>query len=181
MTIGPRVSHMTRSLLIVLLAVPLAAFGACSVRPASEGGDPSTKVVKAEVDAAAQKILPALATSVGGRLVGMQATFHERSGFGIWDYGADGSLLKPPGSMATVLDVVASTLGDNEFTVTRDAEEKRVTGERGNVSVILQAGLLSDDAKVSSLQVSLGSIRPTSEGDDFAESAPAEDYLAYLE
>lgn len=109
----------------------------------------------------------------------MQATFYERGGWGIWDYYADGHIVGPPGTMADVLKSAESVLTERGYTVDRDESQKRVSGEQGNVGVIVEASLLSDVHTVSSLNVHIG-VSGISEGVDFAEEAPAEDYLAYL-
>jgi hypothetical protein len=163
----------------------IVALALCSCTSADGNGkaadDVDAKSAKAEMDAEAQALLPDLTKEVGGELVGMKAGFYERSGFGMWDYEADGSIVRPPGTMATALDTTASVLTQHDFSVARDDDQKRVTGEKGNVSVIVQAALLTDDAEVSSLQVSMGTIDPARAGDEFAASAPREDYLTYLE
>lgn len=176
----PRVVHLTR--IVISLVVAVALCSCTSVGGGAKGADGSdAHTVKEEMDREAKTLLPDLVNEVGGELVGMKATFYERSGFGIWDYEADGSIASPPGTMATALGAAADVLERHGFSIASDEDQKRVTGRKGNVSVIVQAALLSDDRAVSSLQLSMGSIEAVGNDDDFAQSAPPEDYLAYLE
>lgn len=179
---GPRVTGMTRILLglAVLLLLSACTSDSSSGAPDGSGAEPDAQTVKAEMDGEAQTLLPDLVSTLGGRFNGLQATFVERGGFGIWDYTANGSLLKPSGTMTESLAAVESVLSEHGYAVETDDAQRRVTGTKGNVSVTAQASLLSAEKKGSGLNFRMGT-SGIQDGDDFAESAPAEDYLAYLE
>lgn len=179
---SPRVAGMTRILLglAVLLLLSACTSDSSSGSPDGSGAEPDAQAVKAEMDAEAQTLLPDLVGRLGGRFNGMQATFFERGGFGIWDYTASGSLLKPSGTMTESLAAVEGVLEEHGYAVETDDAQRRVTGTKGNVSVTAQASLLSAEKKGSGLNVSMG-VSGIQDGDDFAESAPAEDYLAYVQ
>ena len=170
---------MTRILLAVLLATLAAA---CTSPGATDPGDgePDAETFKTEMDAEAASLLPDLMAAVGGRLNGMQATFYERSGFGIWDYTASGTVYALPGTDDQALTAGAGSLEEHGFTVETDTGKKRLRASKGNVSVLVASAFPGDDKGVASLNLSMSSTNALSEGDDFAESAPAEDYLAYL-
>lgn len=183
MTGRPTLARMTRMVLGVVVAILLCACatsGSGTSEESETDGPPDARAAKAEMDAAAQAVLPALASKIGGQVSGLQAHFTERGGFGIWDYAADGHITKPPGTMARALDAAEGALTSEGYAVERDDAQKRVTGTLGNVRIAVEAGLLSDDQVVSSLNVRFGIIGAVSDGDDFAGSAPAEDYLAYV-
>jgi hypothetical protein len=180
--VTPRVTGMTR---IVLGLAVLLLLSACTSEdgakgPAGSGNATDARTVKSEVDAEAEAVLPDLIDRVGGRLNGMQATFYERGGFGTWDYTATGSLVRPSGTTSESLAAVRDVLEQHDYSVEANDSQKRVTGTKGNVSVIVEASLLTAEEKGSGLNVRMGSSEGISDGDDFAESAPPEDYLAYL-
>lgn len=169
---------MTRIMLAVLLAALAAA---CTSTGASDPGDGSAdaETFKQQMDAEAQTLLPELMSAVGGELNGMQASFTERGGFGIWDYRASGSVVGPAGTVDESLAAATSTLEGRGFTVARNESQKRVTGEKGDISVIVEASALT--GRSNGLNLSMGNLSTIGEDDDFAKSAPAEDYLTYLE
>lgn len=179
MTPRPRVNRMTRILLAVLL-VALAA--ACTSPGATDSGDgmPDAETFKGEMDAEAASLLPDLMTAFGGQLNGMQATFYERGGFGIWDYTAKGTVYALPGTDDQALAAGSRALEDHGFTVETDEEKVRLRASKGNISVLVDSAFPGDDKGVASLNLSMSSAATISDGDGFAESAPAEDYLAYL-
>ena len=79
--------------MIRLLAGLLAATLLVScTNSGSDSAVSETEAFKTEMDTVAARLLPDLMAAVGGRLNGMQATFHERGGFGIWDYTASGTV-----------------------------------------------------------------------------------------
>jgi hypothetical protein len=179
--VTPRVNAMTR---IVLGLVVLLSLGACTSDGARDTGgseaSPDARSAKAEMDAEARAVLPDLVGRLGGRLNGMQATFSERGGFGIWDYQATGSVIRPAGTMSQSLATVQEVLEEHAFSVRADGDQKRVTGHKGNVTVIVESSLLSAEKKGSGLNLTIGS-DGISDGDSYAESAPSEDYLGYLD
>lgn len=177
----PRVTVMTRIVLglAVLLLVSACSSDAGSGDAGGSGDSPDAQAVKAEMDAEAEAVLPDLVDRLGGRLDGMQAAFSERGGFGIWDYTASGTLVQPSGTMTQSLTGVGEVLEEHDYSVVTDDAQKRVTGTKGNVSVIVEASLLTDEKQGSGLNVRMGA-SGISDGDDFAESAPPEDYLAYV-
>lgn len=80
---------MARILLAVLVGALVGALvTACGNPGTTETGvsKPQAKAFKSVMDAEAEQLLPDLATALGGELRGMQATFYERAGFGLWDY-----------------------------------------------------------------------------------------------
>jgi hypothetical protein len=173
---------MTRivlGLVVVLLLAACTSDGGSDVEGSGDG--PDARTVKAEMDAEgeAEAVLPDLVGRLGGQFNGMQATFYERGGFGIWDYTASGSLLKPSGTMTESLAAVEGILDEHGYAVETDDAQRRVTGTKGNVTVIAQASLLTAEKKGSGLNVRIG-VSGIQDGDDFAESAPAEDYLVFV-
>lgn len=170
---------MTRILLAVLL-VALAA--ACNSPGATDPGDkePDAEAFKAQMDAEAASLLPDLMKAFGGQLNGMQATFYERSGFGIWDYTAKGTVYGLPGTDDDALTAGARALTDHGFTVESDEAKKSLRASKGDVLVIVASAFPDDDKGVASLNLTMMSAEAISDGDDFAEDAPAQDYLAYL-
>jgi hypothetical protein len=170
---------MTRILLAVLLAALAAA---CTNPSATDPGDsePDAEAFKTEMDAEAATLLPDLIEAVGGQLNGMQATFYERGGFGIWDYTASGTVYALPGTDDQALTAGASSLEEHGFTVETDAEKKSLRASKGNVRVIVASAFPDDDKGIASLNLTMSSAEAISDGDDFAENAPAEDYLAFL-
>lgn len=183
MTGRPTLARMTRMVLGVVLAILLTACstsGSGTPEESEADGQPDARAAKAEMDAAARTALPALASKIGGQLSGLQAHFTERGAFGIWDYSADGHIAEPPGTMARALDAAEGALTSEGYSVERDDAQKRVIGTLGNVRVAVEAGLLTDDRVVSTLNLRFGIVGAVSDGDGFAESAPTEDYLAYL-
>lgn len=176
-THSPKVSPMTRVLLVVLLCALAAG---CSGGPGSEPGGPrNAETFKTEMDAEAKALLPDLMVGVGGELNGMQATFYERSGFGIWDYDASGSITDPTGSVKRSLVAATQVLKDHGYTTENDQDSKRVTARKRRLIVTIEASVLTGQS--NGLNLSMGSLDTMSEDDDFAENAPPEDYLAYLE
>jgi hypothetical protein len=172
---------MTR---IVLGLAVLLLLSACSSEGGSGGdrdrGDsPDARAVKTEVDAEARTLLPDLMDRLGGRLNGMQATFYQRGGFGIWDYTASGALVRPSGTTSQSLAAVRDVLEQHDYSVEVDESHKRVTGKKGEVYVIVESSLLTAEEKGSGLNVSMGS-SGINDGDEFAESTPPEDYLDYV-
>ncbi len=177
----PRVAAMTRivlGLVVVLLLAACTSDGGSDLDGSGDG--PDARTVKAEMDAEAEAVLPDLVGRLGGQFNGMQATFLERGGFGIWDYTASGSLVKPSGTMTESLAAVEGVLEEHGYAVETDDAQRRVTGTKGNVTVIAQASLLTAEKKGSGLNVRIG-VSGIQDGDDFAESAPAEDYLAFVQ
>ena len=173
---------MTRMMTLLAMLVLLAACNN-SVRPASEGGDPPAEDLKAEVDAVAKQVVPALTTALGVRPSGLQASFTERGGFGLWDYAAAGQFVGPAVTSQELTATLVQTLTDSGLEVEEDALGA-VKGTKGNASVRLTVvrGAVAGSSKSQQLvDITIGSTKPTSEGGDFAESAPAEDYLTYVE
>ncbi|WP_159081474.1 hypothetical protein [Nocardioides sediminis] len=170
---------MTRILLGLAVLLLLSACTSDAGSGATEGSEPDAETVKAEMDGEAKALLPDLLGQVGGEVNGMLATFSERGGFGIWDYVASGAIVKPSGTMTESLAAVETVLVEHGYTVEADDERKRVTGTKGNVSVTVEASLLTAEKKGSGLNIRIGS-SGIQDGDDFAESAPAEDYLTYV-
>jgi hypothetical protein len=167
----------------ILLAVLLAALAAACTNPSATGpggGEPDAEAVKTEMDAEAASLLPDLLEAVGGQLNGMQATFYERGGFGLWDYTASGTVYALPGSDDQALTAGARSLEQHGFTVETNAEKKSLRASKGNVSVIVASAFPDDDKGVASLNLTMSSADAISGGDGFAEEAPAEDYLAFL-
>lgn len=174
---SPRVAGMTRILLAVLLA---ALATACTDGRSAEpgGGDKDAETFKSEMDTEAKALLPDLMTSLGGNINGMQATFYERSGFGLWDYTASGGVGGTDAPTSESLATSADVLEQHDYTVVTDDAQRRVTAKKGDISVIVQAARLTGESVGLTIRMSNhGAIQ---DGDDFAESAPAEDYLAYL-
>lgn len=172
---------MTRMMTLVAMLVLLAACSN-SVRPASEGGDPPAEDLKAEVDAVAKDVVPALTTALGVRPSGLQASFTERGGFGLWDYRAGGQFVAPAGTSQELTDTITRTLTDSGLEVTEDAVGA-VLGTKGNASVrltVVRSAVAGTSRTQQLVDITIGSTAPTSKGDDFAEAAPAEDYLAYV-
>jgi hypothetical protein len=172
---------MTRILLglAVLLLLSACTSDAGSGPGEGSGDEPDAETVKAEMDGEAKALLPDLVGKVGGEVNGLQATFYERGGFGIWDYTASGAIVGPTGTMTESLTAAEAVLDEHGYTVETNDERKRVTGTKGSVSVSVEASLLTAEEKGSGLNIRIGS-SGIQDGDDFAESAPAEDYLAYL-
>ena len=180
MTPTPRVNHMTRILLAVLLVALVAA---CTSPGATDPGasEPDAKSFKSEMDAEAASLLHDLMQAFGGQLNVMQATFYERGGFGIWDYTASGTVYGLPGTDDQALKAGSRTLEDHGFTVVANKEKASLRASKGNVSVIVASAFPGDDTGVASLNLSMSSAEAISDGDDFAEDAPPEDYLAYVQ
>lgn len=171
---------MVRIAFVVLLGLALAA---CSP-PVREGGDPEAADVKKEVDAVARTVLPPLTESLGVTPTGLQATFTERGGFGLWDYRAGGQFVGPEGAHPELMSKLETVLRDSGLDVERDDTRGEVRGTSGNAAVLLTAttARLAGSARRQNLvQVTISSIDPTSVGDEFAETAEPEDYLAYVE
>ncbi|MEO5665981.1 MAG: hypothetical protein ABIR39_22150 [Nocardioides sp.] len=173
---------MTRMMTLLAMVV---LFAACStsVRPPSEGGDPQAEDLKAEVDAVAKDVVPALTTALGVQPTGLQASFTERGGFGLWDYRASGQFAAPDGTSQELTDTIRRTLTGSGLEVTQDAVGA-VVGSKGNASVrlaIVRSVVAGSSKSQQLVDITIGSTQPTTEGDDFAKSAPAEDYLTYLE
>ncbi len=170
---------MTRILLAVLF-VALATACTNQDTTGTDGGEPDAETFKAEMDAEAKRLLPDLTSTLGGELSGMQATFYERGGFGLWDYIGEGVISRPLGSVSEKLDKATAVLEEHGYTVERDDEHRRVSAKKDAIGVTVQAGVPTTDPQVTSLNVRIANVGAISDGDDFAESAPAEDYLAYL-
>ena len=173
---------MTRLLLGIVAAVLLSS---CSSTDGSPSGDSADQLdaaaFKQEMDAEAQSLLPDLVAALGGQLGGMQATFYERGGFGIYDYTASGVLSGPRGTVAAKLDAATEVLEQHDYAIERDDAKERVTATKGDVGVTVQTGMPTADPQARSLNLRMSSVGGIQDGDDFAESAPPEDYLAYLE
>lgn len=171
-----RVGRMTR-VMVFVLALLLTAVSACSND--SDGLDAET--FKTEMDAEVKVLLPDLMEAFGGDLDGMQADFRERGGFGIWDYAATGTVLGLPGTDDQALAAGAEALTKHGFTVETDDEEVSVRAAKGDIRVVASSARPGDDTGVASLDLTITSAHTMSGDDDFAENAPAEDYLAFLE
>lgn len=178
MTTHPRLARMTRILLVVLIAA-LASACTNASSGGDNGGDKDAEAFKAEMDAEAKTLLPDLMSTLGGELNGMQATFYERGGFGLWDYVASGAIGGTDSSTTDSLAASAATLEEHGYAVETNDAQRRVTGTKGDIGVIIEASLLKGES--TGLNVRIANHGAISEGDDFAESAPAEDYLAFLE
>lgn len=174
---------MTRILLAVLFAALATACSSGNATDSGSGdpgsGDKDAEAFKTEMDAEAKALLPDLMSSVGGELSGMRAAFSERSGFGLWDYVATGGIGRTDSSTSDSLAASAATLKDHGYTVETDDAQRRVTGTKGDIGVIVEASLLKGESTGLNLRMSNhGAIH---DGDDYAESTPPEDYLAFLE
>lgn len=172
---------MTRivlGLVVVLLLAACTSDGGSDVEGSGDG--PDARTVKTEMDGEAEAVLPDLVAQVGGELNGMQATFTERGGFGVWDYRAGGALVGPAGTTSESLAATRSVLEEHGYTVESNDSQKRVTGTKGNVTVVVEASLLTAEKKGSGLNVTVGSTGGIEDGDEYAASAPPEDYTAYL-
>jgi len=141
-------------------------------------GEPDAAAFKTKMDAEAQTLLPDLMSSLGGNLNGMQATFYERGGFGLWDYTASGGVGGTDAPTTTSFTASAGMLEDHHYTVETDEARREIRGTKGDISVIIQASLLTGESV--GLNIRMSNHGAISDGDDFAENAPAEDYLAYL-
>ena len=173
---------MTRLLLGIVAAVLLSSCSSTNGSPTDDSGDQlGAEAFKQEMDAEARTLLPDLVTALGGQLGGMQATFYERGGFGIWDYTATGVLSGPRGTVDAKLDAATAVLEQHDFAVERDDAKERVIATKGDVGVTVQTGMPTTDPQARSLNLRMSSVGGIQDGDDFAESAPPEDYLAYLE
>lgn len=175
---GPRVGGMARLALLLSVAVALVACSP-SVRA---GGDPPAEDVKAEVDGVAREVVPPLTEALGVQPTGLRATFVERGGFDLWDYGAGGQFVGPQRARGELLDAIGTVLSEAGLTIERDEARGEVRGTRGNVSVRLRvapATVAGSSRTQHLVQVSIGSIAPTSEGGGYAEDASPEDYTAY--
>ncbi len=172
---------MTR-LLLGLVAVVLLSSCSSTDGPASRGADdkPDAAAFKEQMDAEAQELLPDLVSELGGSLDGMQATFVERGGFGLWDYTASGVLSRPPGAIDAKLDTASAVLEQHGYSVDRDDAHLRVSATKDAVGVIVEAGMPTTDPTVRSVSVRIANVGALRDEDDFAEGAPPEDYLAYL-
>ncbi|KRF34093.1 hypothetical protein [Nocardioides sp. Soil805] len=178
---------MTRIVLglvvVLLLSACSSDSGASDTGATGEGsgstGGLDARSAKSEADTEARSLLPDLVGELGGRLNGMQAGFVERGGFGIWDYTASGSLARPSGTLSQSLATAESVLEEHGYTVETNDAQKRVTGAKDDLSVIVEASLLTAEEKGAGLNLRMG-IAGIEDGDDFAGSAPPEDYVAYL-
>lgn len=179
MSASPTPNLVVRALLGIVAALMLCGC-LTSGESTSDPSEPDAKAAKQEMDAAAAEILPALSARLGGTMSLSQARFYERGGFGIWDYAAHGFIIRPPGTMSAVLDATEEVMTKHGYTVTREPGQKRVSGTKGNVSLIVQAGLLKDVRTVSSLNLNL-EVNGIFDGDEFDEDAPPEDYATILE
>jgi hypothetical protein len=190
--VTPRVAGMTRIVLgLVVVLLLSAATSACTADGSGSGSGSGSggqdagnradaRAVKTEVDGEAEAVLPDLVDRLGGELNGMQATFVERGGFGTWDYTAGGALVGPAGTVSQSLTTVETVLDDHGYAVEANGSQKRVTGTKGNVSVIVEASLLSAEEKGSGLNLTIGSTGGIEDGDDYAASTPPEDYTALV-
>lgn len=181
MTPRPRLTHMTRMILLAFLFAALTT--ACTTSGSTDPGseDKDAEAFKTEMDTEAKSLLPDLMATFGGELNGMQATFYERSGFGLWDYVAEGVISRPLGTVSEKLDKATEVLEQHGYVVERDDKHRRVSGTRDTIGVIVQAGMPTTDPQVTSLNVRIANVGAISEGDDYAENASSVDYLAYLE
>jgi hypothetical protein len=172
---------MTRILLglAVLLLLSACTSDAGSGVTEGSGDEPDAETFKSQMDTEAKSLLPDLMTRLGGNLNGMQATFYERGGFGLWDYVASGGVGGTDAPTTESLATSADVLEQHDYTVVTDDAKRRVTANKGDISVIVQASRLTGESVGLTIRMSNhGAIQ---DGDDFAESAPAEDYLAYLQ
>ena len=128
----PRVARMTRLLLGIVAAVLLSS---CSSTDGSPSGDSADQLdaaaFKQEMDAKARSLLPDLVAALGGELGGMQATFYERGGFGIYDYTASGVLSGPRGTVAAKLDAATEVLEQHDYAIERDDAKETGHGHQG--------------------------------------------------
>ncbi|WP_107705877.1 hypothetical protein [Nocardioides allogilvus] len=171
----PRINPLV-GLLVAVLVAALAA--TCSGRDSAD--EPSeAETFKAEMDTEAARLLPDLMDAVGGRLGGMQATYYERGGFGIWDYTASGGIVDTAASTTDSLAASAAVLAHHGYAVETDDEQRRVRGDKGEIVVLVGASLLKGEA--TGLNISMGNLGTVSEGDDYAENAPPADYLAFVD
>ena len=170
---------MTHLFLLLLVATVMTSCGT----PVREGGDPSAETLKTEVDGVAKQVLPQLTDALGVKPTGLQADFIERGGFGLWDYGASGQFVAPQGTPDVLAESITKAMTDVGLSVKTDSLGA-VVGSRGNVVVRLTVGtsvVPGSSRTMALVDISIGSRQPTSEGEDFAESAPPEDYLAFVE
>ncbi|WP_457205868.1 hypothetical protein [Nocardioides sp. P5_C9_2] len=173
---------MTR-LLLGLVAVVLLSSCSSTGDPASGRADekPDAAAFKQQMDTEAQALLPDLVSELGGSPNGLQASFVERGGFGLWDYTASGVLSRPRGAIDAKLDTASAVLEQHGYTVERDEAQLRVRATKDDIGVTVQAGMPTTDPDVRSVSVRMANVGALEDGDDFAESAPPEDYLAYLD
>jgi hypothetical protein len=172
---------MTRILLglAVVLLLSACTSDAGSGPGEGSGGEPDAETFKQQMDAEAKTLLPDLMTRLGGNINGMQATFYERGGFGLWDYVASGGVGGTDASTTESLAASADVLEQHDYDVVTDDAERRVTATKGDIGVTVQASRLTGESV--GLTIRISNVGALQEGDDFAESAPAEDYLAYLQ
>ena len=175
MSAGSAPDLVMRTMLGIVAALVLGGCANGGGSTTSDPSEPDARTAKQEMDAAAAEILPALSTRLGGTMSLSQARFYERGGFGIWDYAAHGFVIRPPGTMSAVLDATEEVMTSHGYTVRREQVHQRVSGTKGNVSLVVQTGLLTDVRTVSSLTLDL-EVGGIFDGDDFAENAPPEDY-----
>lgn len=177
---SPRVSPMTRVLLVVLLCALAAG---CSRGPGSEPGGPrDAETFKVEMDAFARDTLPKLRSSIGGEWSFFPARFYEKGGnTGSWEYTASAGASRPSGTAKEVLAKIEVVLRRQGMDVTRPRVVSDIAARKGNISVLVELGLEPDEESVSSLVVDFSSFDRLTSHDDFAENAPPEDYLADLE
>ncbi|MBA3781764.1 hypothetical protein [Nocardioides sp. InS609-2] len=171
-------TRMVLGLIAILVLSSCSPGDSDSAEPAAD----DAKTFKAEMDQFASALLPELQAALGdAELKGMQAKFYEPGGnFGQWSYEAGGEFIEPPGTAEDVLDSVEEVLAQQGMEIERPAGSQDISAMKGNIGVLVQRALEADVETVSGLNVRISSIDRLKSGDDFAEDAEPEDYLAYL-
>lgn len=173
----PMLARMTRVVLGILVAVAMVACGSGGGDTDHDGDRRDAESFKKEMDAFAEKSLPALQSSVKGTWKGLQAHFYSQGGnFGLWQYTARGQVASPPGSRQDVLERAAATLTDQGMEV--ETSDDGVHGTLGDIAVDVEPALDADVESVSHLNVTLRSIEPLDSAEDYAEDVPPTDYAA---
>ena len=173
----PRLLGMTR---IVLGIVLLTLLSGCStgVPDDGEGGARDAEQFKADMDALARAVLPDLQRAVGGELPGMEARFYEKGGsLGIWQYEASGQFQAVPTAPAKAIAAARRALEEHGLQV-ESRGDTRLQATAGNVYVSLDAATVAATSEVL-VDVDMGAVDGLTSRDDYAESAPPEDYSTY--